>query len=724
MTAFFRCKAGIHVLFLFSLLILPAAGAGVQTIHVWEPYEITLVAQNSYANPYLEVDAWVQLSGPNFNKKIWGFWDGADTFRIRILATEPGTWTYTTGATDSSGKALTDPGLAGKTGTLTAVDWAETDKLDNPNRRGTIRATPNNRAWQYADGTPFFMLAETQWSAATYRLPFANVVIAQDYQPSASNWSFEGAVQWMKKQGYNTLAMIATHPNWNNDSYGLQVNDNANVVIRAGKNISGSDSVCRDMHDENGNRPFLLPGLCKGKTDACADFHHINVSYFRSLDKKIQYLTVNGMVGYMESVRRDHGQTWKTYYAWPGSFIKFLNYFQARYGVYAVIFSLLHFDAADYSITTADWDAAFNAWFAKYGGMPFGQIVTIMGGSSSLTNVGSVTQNPWLQTHTVGNSPKDHGMEINLAACFSAAPPVPCFCNEPYYINFPASNNACGGEIPPANSYRDNYLARAHAYGLVLNGGLAGHVVGTGSRWGDTPGEPVDPVYPKGWETMYYPFWLQAHFLKDFILSEGLAYRNLELASASLSARTAPGSVQASLDGWTHMMRTPDNSIAFVYFENKAVTQTISGMTPSRAYRAQWFNPRSGAWSDAGGGTLTTDASGSVATPKFPNNVAVADSDWAMKLVDQSVVAAGHYTPSRAGNACLIYENHNTMEIRFPGVRDFSVELFSPDGRALMTHHARGVSPSIAMRTLGPGIYLLRVRYNGGMVMESRIVRF
>jgi len=37
---------------------------------------------------------WVDLKGPGFNKRCYGFWDGGKTFRIRITATAPGTWTW------------------------------------------------------------------------------------------------------------------------------------------------------------------------------------------------------------------------------------------------------------------------------------------------------------------------------------------------------------------------------------------------------------------------------------------------------------------------------------------------------------------------------------------------------------------------------------------------------------------------------------------------------
>jgi len=610
----------------------PQGPASVR-LHVWETHEITLHAQGTYTNPYMDVEVWAELTGPGFRKKVWGFWDGDNTFKIRMMATEPGKWTYKIGASDSAGKALADAGLVGTTGEFVAVDWTEAEKQANPNRRGTIHATPNGHAWQYADGTPFFLLADTWWASATYRYPFKNAKVAPNYLPSETNWSFEGGIQWLKKNGFNSVGIISAHPNWNDDGYPLVVKDDAGVVLRAGKEKSGT-KTCRDMHDENGNRPFLFPGASSGKTDVCADFNRINPAYFKNLDKKMDCLQANGFVPYFESVRRDHGQAWKAYYKWPDSFARYLNYLQARYGTCNMIFSLLHYDWSGDSIPASEWLEAMNYWYQKYGPMPFGQPTTTMGAASTLAVFGSTDKCTWLQAHSVGNGPKDHGMELNLAAEFTADPPVPCFCNEPYYINFPAKNNACGGEIPPANSYRDNYLARSHAYGHLLNGGLAGHIVGTGSRWGNTVGEPEDKGNPCPWDTLQYPFMLQAHFLRDFILSEGLKYRELQLASDSLPKRKAPDSADSSLEGWAHMMRTPDKKLAFLYCEAKAAKQEINCLLTNTVYRAHWFNPRTGEWSLVGkSGKLTSDSAGMIHMPPYPGNLETAGTnDWAIKL--------------------------------------------------------------------------------------------
>ena len=54
--------------------------------------EITLDAARDYANPYVDVDVLDRTrSGPDFKRRVYGFWDGGRTFKVRFVATQPGT---------------------------------------------------------------------------------------------------------------------------------------------------------------------------------------------------------------------------------------------------------------------------------------------------------------------------------------------------------------------------------------------------------------------------------------------------------------------------------------------------------------------------------------------------------------------------------------------------------------------------------------------------------
>ena len=106
---------------------------------------------------------WVDLAGPNFKKRVYGFWDGGSTFRVRLVATAPGAWRWRSGSTPS------DRGLAGKSGSFTAIAWTEAEKQQNPLRRGFLRPTPNHHALEQADGTPFFAIGDTWYAVGANR---------------------------------------------------------------------------------------------------------------------------------------------------------------------------------------------------------------------------------------------------------------------------------------------------------------------------------------------------------------------------------------------------------------------------------------------------------------------------------------------------------------------------------------------------------------------------
>src|SRR5215204_2201213 len=63
-------------------------------VHVWEVQEITFATARDYANPYVEVECWVELEGPGFRRRVHGFWDGGRTFSVRVVATAPGEWSW------------------------------------------------------------------------------------------------------------------------------------------------------------------------------------------------------------------------------------------------------------------------------------------------------------------------------------------------------------------------------------------------------------------------------------------------------------------------------------------------------------------------------------------------------------------------------------------------------------------------------------------------------
>ena len=69
-----------------------------RSLHVWEKQELVFQPARNFANPYTDVTVWVDLTGPGFNKRVYGFWNGGNEFRVRVVATAPGTWRWRSGS--------------------------------------------------------------------------------------------------------------------------------------------------------------------------------------------------------------------------------------------------------------------------------------------------------------------------------------------------------------------------------------------------------------------------------------------------------------------------------------------------------------------------------------------------------------------------------------------------------------------------------------------------
>lgn len=619
------------------LMTAASATALVQgEVYVWETQEITFASNRDYANAYADVDCWIELEGPGFAKRVYGFWDGGRTFKVRFVATAPGEWRWKSGSNQPA-----DAGLNGGTGKLTALAWSEGDKAANPNRRGFVRASANGHALVYADGTPFFMVGDTWLAASTWRLPYRGAPATSGYDPAAGI-SFEEAVGYRKRQGFNSISFIAAFPNWDADHRGATFANADGVYLRNAwekfghwapnatvSTADGATTTAKDMADEQGNRPFAM---MPGRDDGLANFDRINPAYFRSLDRKMQHLADEGFVPFLETVRRDNCPSWKAYFNFNQSYGRYVQYLIARYGAYNLVFSGIHLDwiPKNYSLTADEFNAALTEHFRTFGPLPFGQPFTTLIDSSTYRAFGHGERAPWLSMHTVGNRPRNHAIYASLEEIFRLTPAYPAANLEPYYTGWNHTMNRPGGETPPADSARDNYFSRAMMYGSVLSGGLAGHVHGTAAYDMTSTGEPAG-WRPHIWTALRYQSGAQMRHLRDFVLSEGGRYQALELAASAVSTRNATNPLDDGLDGWTFMMRTPARDFALLYFENRAATTALTGFTAGARYRWTWFDPRHGQWRDAI--ELTATAEGVLTSPSLPGAATGEINDWAAKLV-------------------------------------------------------------------------------------------
>jgi hypothetical protein len=330
-------------------------------------------------------------------------------------------------------------------------------------------------------------------------------------------------------------------------------------------------------------------------------------------------------------VRRDNCPAWKAYFDFNETYARYVQYLISRYGAYNIIFSGIHLDwiPKKYSLTADEFNEALTYHLKKYGPMPFGQPHTTLINDSTYKQFGHNKDCPWLTMHSVGNKPRDHRVSMALETLFNLRPAYPAINFEPYYTGWDHEINRPGGERPPADSPRDNYFARAQMYGSVLSGGLSGHVHGTSAYDITSTGEPAG-ARPHFWDALKYESARYMQYLREFILSEGDKYQQLQPASQDIIPQKAPKSPPKGLDGWSYMMRTRKKDFALLYFESQSVLPKLKGFKRKTSYSFQWYIPHTGVWRKAV--TIKTDKKGVLQLPEFPDAQDPSPNDWAAKI--------------------------------------------------------------------------------------------
>ena len=595
-----------------------------QTVHPWEKQELTFYATNHYANPYTNVEVWVDLRGPEFSRRCFGFWDGSNRFCVRIVATRPGEWAW------QSGSNQKDPGLNDHRGRFAATEWSDAERQEVPTRRGFIQPTANGHAFQYPDGTPFLWLADTWWAAATSRFKWNEDDRERPIGPEAG---FKDYARLRRRQGFNGIALIAAFPNWANDGQPWEIwqDRTNNLGVRSAWVDQGDIANHRprdqwhakDMSNEGG-RAFLFPGKVPGYEQVYPDVDRINPEYFRFLDRKIDYLNEQGFIPMIEVARRDLTACWAKYCGWPESYARYIQYVWSRYQANNCLFSPVHYDYPGMAASARQLNQAANLVIEKYGSPPFGTLASCNASVSSLLNFGGPEENHWLSFHQIGNA-REHDYYWYLTEIFHAAPARPALNGEPYYSGMADKRSTPAYRYgAPGGTETDDLYVRSGIYGSFLSGGLAGHVYGAEGIWG----ADIEPgSSPFMWEAFQWNSANQMKHLPAFAFSEGSRYQQL-VPDANLISPHATSQTKAYV-GWAYCARTPAKDFFLVYFEKDCPPRTtIRGALPNGTYRADWFDPRTGEWSKAGSGRLNSNGWGWITLPEFPG-----DHDWGLRLV-------------------------------------------------------------------------------------------
>jgi hypothetical protein len=214
-----------------------------------------------------------------------------------------------------------------------------------------------------------------------------------------------------------------------------------------------------------------------------------------------------------------------------------------------------------------------------------------------------------------------------MTEIFRQPHPKPAINGEPYYAGYVDARGQNGGYRFGARggTAQDDQFVRSAMYGNLLSGGLGGYVYGAEGIWG----ADIEAAAPtKMWDAFQWKSASQMQHLRTFAFSVGKRYQ--ELVPDSDFVVPNQTHITKGYEGWAYCMRTDDKSIFLAYFEEGCPRSLVRGAKVMSIYRAKWFDPRLGTWSDLGDGTIKANNIGEIQLPDFPS-----DLDWGLSLTYQ-----------------------------------------------------------------------------------------
>jgi len=169
-----------------ALAICGAAAPAASQVGRWSMWEHPAKAQHVYTNPFTDVHVTATFVSPAGNRVVReAFYDGENTWRVRLAPDAIGTWKWSMQAEPA------DAGLTGD-GTFVCVPSA---------LHGPLQVNLKNPLWfAYADGTPVYLLASLLWradvleeSTLAQTLDFLktqgfNAIVSPHLEPSHMAW--------------------------------------------------------------------------------------------------------------------------------------------------------------------------------------------------------------------------------------------------------------------------------------------------------------------------------------------------------------------------------------------------------------------------------------------------------------------------------------------------------------------------------------------------------
>ncbi|TLS51286.1 DUF4038 domain-containing protein [Paenibacillus antri] len=491
-------------------------------LQVWNAVELTFEAERETERPYAELAMTVAFVSPSGRRlETVGFWAEGRRWLARFAPDEAGAWRWSSSSADG--------GLGGKEGAFDVDPYEGEHRLY---RHGFIGVHPSGRAFAHADGTPFFWLGDTVWSAPAH----------------ATLEEWQRYVAYRGGQGFN-VAQINALPQWD---------------------ASGA--------------PLRLP--FERRDDGTYDLTAPNPDYFRTLDVIVAASAAAGLVPAIVALWFNYvpgtNLNWdfevdRPFVFDPASASRFATFLAARYAAFGAVWLVSGDTDFARPETMPVYDAAAEAIRSA---SPYPPLLTVhMVGGLSTPELAN--EKPWLSFHMYqsGHSGKSARTARRQAAADRAYEPArPVLNGEPCYEHIRIGDD--GGRTS------DRAYVRRVEWASALTGGNAGLAYGAHGLWPwHREGHPYEfPLYgdPLPWETaLRLEGGADAVRLKTFL--SALPWWALEPRD---DATAEPAPVELAAAG------TPDGDVAALYVSSPCRLELP--IAADRAYEGEWFDPATG----------------------------------------------------------------------------------------------------------------------------------
>jgi hypothetical protein len=162
-----RFRLAALALAVFSLVA--ARADKLPAVPKWQRFELTLKSSRTYTNALQDAEVRALFVSPlGETNRVYGFWDGGKTWRVRYQPTFPGRWTYYTMCSDTA-----NAGLHEQTGAFLCTASQAGHRFAE---HGPVQPARDQQHFEHADRTGFLWLGAVAWENSATGEPWNSFV--------------------------------------------------------------------------------------------------------------------------------------------------------------------------------------------------------------------------------------------------------------------------------------------------------------------------------------------------------------------------------------------------------------------------------------------------------------------------------------------------------------------------------------------------------------------